>query len=90
MIFLNEKQRACLDAISAHREKSGEMPTIEELRVALGVSSTSMVYRLLKSLEERRVIERRRYEPRAIVLTNEKCPHCGLTPEAAKAARKAS
>jgi repressor LexA len=81
---LTKMQRACLDAIASYRAMNGVMPSIEDLRVALALTSKSAVFGLLRGLEERRAIRRRRYKQRAISILIEKCPHCGKPLEAAK------
>ena len=45
-------RRACLDAIEAYFARTRTMPSAENLRVALGLSSKSGVLRLLRQLEE--------------------------------------
>jgi len=84
MTALTKMQRACLDAIKSYRVMNGVMPSIEDLRVALALASTSGVVRLLKGLEARHAIRRARRQPRAIFVLTEKCPHCGKPLEAAE------
>ncbi len=75
---LTQKQRACLDAIEAHLARTRAMPSVEELRLALGFGSKGAVLRLLRQLEERGRIARLPQRARAIrLLQNEACPHCG-------------
>lgn len=74
---LTKMQRACLDAIASYRAMNGVMPSIEDLRIALALTSKSGVFRLLKELESRRAIRRRHHRARAISILTEKCPHCG-------------
>jgi len=74
---LTKLQRECLDAIASYRNRTGIMPTVEELRIALSLSSKSSTFRLLKELEKRRAIARKRYASRAIILLSDACPHCG-------------
>jgi SOS-response transcriptional repressor LexA len=77
---LTEKQRACLDAIEAHLACARTMPSIEELRVSLGMASKSGVVRLLRQLEERGRIARLPLRSRAIrLLASHACPRCGAT-----------
>jgi repressor LexA len=84
MTSLTKKQRACLDAIASYRAMNGVMPSMEDLRIALALASTSAVFRLLNSLEERRAITRHRRKARAISILIDKCPHCGKSLEAAQ------
>jgi repressor LexA len=83
---LTMKQRACLAAIVSHRDRFGVMPTVEELRAALAMSSKSAVSRLLKGLEQRRAIRGARGRARGISLRADKCPHCGKSLDAREAA----
>ena len=84
MTGLTRKQQTCLDAIASYRAMNGVMPSIEDLRIALALASTSGVFRLLKSLEQRQVIRRQYRKPRAISILIHKCPHCGKSLEAAQ------
>jgi repressor LexA len=79
------RQRACLDAIESHLAKTRTMPSVEELRVALGAGSKAGVLRLLRQLEERGRIERLPNRARAIrLLQDDCCSRCGhLAREAA-------
>jgi repressor LexA len=74
---LTQKQRACLDAVEAHFARTRTMPSVEELRLALGVGSKTGVFRLLRQLEERGRIARLPQRARAIrLLQIEACPYC--------------
>jgi SOS-response transcriptional repressor LexA len=74
---LTQKQRACLDAIEAHYTQRRIMPSVEELRLALGFGSKTGVFRLLRQLEERGRIARLPQRARAIrLLKIEACPYC--------------
>ena len=77
MMGLTGRQRACLDAVAAHHKKTGTMPTVEELRVALGLASKSAAARLLLRLEHRGAIKRMHGCARAIAIKRMACPHCG-------------
>ena len=80
LMGLTEKQRRCLDAIEAHLATTRTMPSVEELRTALGARSKSGVIRLLRQLEERGRIARLPLRPRAIrLLARLTCPRCGAT-----------
>jgi repressor LexA len=74
---LTTSQRACLDAIEAYVQRTRTMPSVENLRVALGFSSKGAVFRLLRQLEERGRIARVPLRARAIRLLDDKgCPRC--------------
>ena len=74
---LTQKQRACLDAIEAHLARTRTMPSVEELRLALGFGSKTGALRLLRQLEERGRIARLPQRARAIrLLPIEPCPGC--------------
>jgi len=74
---LTPKQRACLDAIEAHLARTRTMPSVENLRVALGFSSKVGALRLLRQLEERGRIVRVPRRARAIrLLHDSECEHC--------------
>ena len=75
---LTPGQRACLDAIEAHHARTRVMPSLEELRVSLGLGSRSAVRQLLRQLEERGHIAREAGRERAIrLLPHGNCPRCG-------------
>lgn len=86
---LTSRQRECLAAIAAHRKRTGTMPTLEEVRAALALSSTSAAHRLLTVLEQRRFIRREHYKSRGIILLEARCPHCGMMPDVRPDKRKA-
>jgi SOS-response transcriptional repressor LexA len=74
---LTARQRACLDAIEAYFARTRTMPSVEDLRVALGTSSKAGVLRLLRQLEERGHIARLPLRARAIrLLHDDVCPQC--------------
>lgn len=74
---LTAPQRACLDAIEAYLSRTRTMPSVEDLRVSLGLSSKAGVLRLLRQLEERGRIARVPLRARAIrLLYDEECPRC--------------
>ncbi len=81
---LTKMQRACLDAIASYRAMNGVMPSMEDLRIALALASKSQVFRLLKGLEGRNAIRRRRKKSRAISIVIDKCPHCRKPLDAAR------
>lgn len=74
---LTRQQRACLDAIETHLARTRTMPSVEDLRLALGFASKAAVLRLLRQLEERGRIARLPHRARAIrLLQTETCPYC--------------
>lgn len=74
---LTAPQRACLDAIEAYAARTRTMPSVENLRVTLGMSSKAGVFRLLRQLEDRGRIVRLPRRSRAIrVLSDPECPRC--------------
>lgn len=74
---LTAAQRGCLDAIEAYLARTRTMPSVEDLRVALGLSSKAGVLRLLRQLEERGRIARVPLRARAIrLLDDPECPRC--------------
>jgi repressor LexA len=74
---LTAQQRACLDAIGAYLARTRTMPSVEDLRVALGFSSKAGALRLLRQLEERGRIARVPLRARAIrLLDDPECPRC--------------
>ena len=74
---LTAAQRACLDAIETYLACKGIMPSVEDLRAALGFSSKAGVLRLLCQLEERGRIVRVPLRARAIrLLDDHECPRC--------------
>lgn len=69
MMGLTAKQSELLDLLRARvGDGMGMMPTLDELREALGLKAKSGVIRLLDALEERGAIRRLRNRARAIEL----------------------
>ncbi len=78
---LTPKQSTCLEAVKAHYSATQTMPSLEQLRMALGMTSKSGAARLLAQLEQRGAIRRLAGRARAIrVLHEDICPHCGKPP----------
>ena len=78
---LTLKQRACLDAIEAYFARTRTMPSVEDLRLALGIGSKSGVLGLLRQLEERGRIARLPLRARAIRLLHDPaCQGCAENP----------
>jgi SOS-response transcriptional repressor LexA len=82
---LTRRQQTCLWAIKVHRERTGIMPTQEDLRVAISAASKSTVHRLLKGLEKRGAILLQPRTSRGIMIVGETCPHCGKPLDALQA-----
>ena len=77
MMGLTRRQRACLDAVRAFHARTGTMPSCEDLRIELGLSSRSAASRLLDRLEHRGAIKRIHGCARAIAIKRSRCPKCG-------------
>jgi|HubBroStandDraft_5_1064220.scaffolds.fasta_scaffold568648_2 SOS-response transcriptional repressor LexA len=77
MMGLTRRQRACLEAVKAFHKRNGTMPSCEDLRKELGLSSRSAASRLLDRLEHRGAIKRIHGCARAIVVKRQRCPKCG-------------
>ncbi|HUO93392.1 MAG TPA: hypothetical protein VMU22_10745 [Rhizomicrobium sp.] len=75
MMGLTRRQQACLDAVRAFQAEHGVMPTLEELKLLLGMKSRSNVSGMLNRLEQRGAIKRMHGRARAIDLLA--CPRCG-------------
>jgi SOS-response transcriptional repressor LexA len=72
---LTRRQRACLEAVRAFEARNGTMPSVEELRGLLGLTSKSAAAGLLHRLALRGAI--RRVPGRARSFEIPFCPHCG-------------
>jgi repressor LexA len=57
---LSPRQRRCLEAVLAHRRRTGLPPTYRELGRALGIASTNGVRRHLEALERKGYVRMRR------------------------------
>jgi len=57
---LSPRQRRCLEAVLAHRRRTGLPPTYRELGRALGIASTNGVRRHLEALERKGYLTMRR------------------------------
>ncbi len=57
---LSPRQRRCLEAVLAHRRRTGLPPTYRELGRALGIASTNGVRRHLEALERKGYLRMRR------------------------------
>jgi len=88
-VGLTAKQLACLRAVEAHHARTDSMPSVEQLRAALGLASKSGAVRLLTQLEQRGAIRRLSGRARAIrVLREETCPHCGKSVDSGPAQKE--
>jgi SOS-response transcriptional repressor LexA len=77
------RQMRLLKFLKRYRGRHGFGPTFEEMRVALGLSTKSHVFYLVRQLEDRGLIQcqrkgagpqtKRRIKPVTMV----KCPNCG-------------
>lgn len=67
---LSPRQRRCLEAVLAHRRRTGLPPTYRELGRALGIASTNGVRRHLEALERKGYV-RMRATARGLELTAE-------------------
>ena len=83
MYGLTERELECLNLIKFAVENSdGVGPSFEELKLGLGYSSKSHIYRLVSALEAKGWIKRLHYKARSITVVNTKtpppmCSHCG-------------
>src|SRR6266850_2606975 len=66
LIKLTKKQKKFYQALRQLIEKKGESPTVAELVRLMKFSSPRAVTQYLESLEQKGLIERRRYERRGI------------------------
>ncbi len=91
---MTARQRQILDVITNHRASFGISPTVREIGLAIGVTSTSTVYGHLQNLERLGALERIPGSPRSLrpvgnmtrcsecdgplTETGRYCPHCGV------------
>jgi repressor LexA len=77
---MTPRQQDCLEFVRRYVEENGYSPSYDELRVALGLTSKSVVYRIVNALIGRGHLRRegRPGSARALVLTGA-CPTCGRT-----------
>ena len=68
--MLTIKQKTLLDYLKAYYEKEMVFPTFDEIRNKLNIKSKSGVHKLLKSLEEKKYIERLPHKARALKLND--------------------
>ena len=54
--MLTLKQKTLLDYLKAYYEKEMVFPTFDEIRTKLNIKSKSGVHKLLKSLEEKKLV----------------------------------
>ncbi len=74
---LSPRQRRCLEAVLAHRRRTGLPPTYRELGRALGIASTNGVRRHLEALERKGYI-RMRPTARGLELSEEIAGAAGI------------
>lgn len=63
-----KRQRQILDFIKQHIQQEGSAPTLRQIAEAIGVSSLATVHEHLETLEEKRLIKRKKGKTRAIEL----------------------
>ena len=68
---LNQREQIVFDLL-INRQETGIMPTVREICSETGISSTSVVHKILASLEERGYIKRYSNSSRSIVIENYK------------------
>ena len=68
--MLTIKQKTLLDYLKAYYKKEMVFPTFDEIRTKLNIKSKSGVHKLLKSLEEKKYIERLPHKARALKLND--------------------
>ena len=68
---LNKREQTVFN-ILLRRQENGIMPTVREICAEAGISSTSVVHKILASLEERGYIKRYSNSSRSIVIENYK------------------
>ena len=71
MLPLREREQAVFNLL-LNRQQTGIMPTVREICNETGISSTSVVHKILASLEERGYIKRYSKSSRSIVIENYK------------------
>lgn len=70
MRALTQRQLEAVRLIAAMTERDGTPPTVREMGMALGMSSTNSVSDMLQALEKKGLIERKRGKARSIRLKN--------------------
>jgi repressor LexA len=65
---LTERQQAILQVVREHISQHGYPPTVREIGLAVGLTSTSTVHAHLRALEERGALKRDASKPRAMDL----------------------
>jgi repressor LexA len=65
---LTERQQAILRVVREHIDLHGYPPTVREIGIAVGLTSTSTVHAHLRALEERGALRRDAAKPRAMEL----------------------
>ena len=68
---LYKRQRQIIDFIKQHIQANGSAPTLRQIADAIGVSSLATVHEHLQTLEDKKIIKRKRGKTRAIELINE-------------------
>lgn len=65
---LTQRQNEAYEFIRGYLDRNRKPPTLKEIGDALGISSTNGVYKLLRTLEKKGWIERKKHEARSIRL----------------------
>ncbi|KKR29597.1 MAG: LexA repressor [Candidatus Woesebacteria bacterium GW2011_GWA1_39_8] len=66
-----KRQRQIIDFIRQHIQTNGSAPTLRQIADALGVSSLATVHEHLQTLEDKKLIKRKRGKTRSIELVDE-------------------
>lgn len=69
--IIYRRQRQILDFIKQHIQSNGSAPTLRQIADALGVSSLATVHEHLASLEDKKLIKRKKGKTRAIELVGQ-------------------
>ncbi len=68
--MLTIKQKTLLDYLKSYHSKRLVFPTFDEIRTKMNIKSKSGVHKLLKSLEEKKYIQRLPHKARALRINN--------------------
>lgn len=77
MISLTPQQQKLLSFIKGAIEETGIAPSYAEMAKHMGLASKSVVFAMVRGLEERGRLRRMPYRKRAMEVLEAKCPHCG-------------
>ena len=65
---MTPKQSALLSFIRDYTEKNGYAPSFDEMKDFMGLKSKSGIHRLLKELEEQKILMRQPHQTRGVIL----------------------